>query len=83
MTGIEPAGVATVNRNVPVLASQDVQPGPHRDHLAGHERLGRQEAPALPVGVRRQPPGVPAAARAGDDDLFSRLIGTPRKAICV
>ena len=65
--GIDPAGVAIVKRNVPALAPRTCSLVLHRDHLAGRERLGREEASALPVGVRDEPAGVSAAARAGDE----------------
>ena len=49
--------------------AEDVQPGPDRDHLAGHERLGRQEAPALPSESASSRPAWTAAPRARHDHL--------------
>ena len=66
VAGIDPDGVATVKWNVPA-PRRGCAARSDRDHLTGHERLGRQEASAVAVGVRFEPARVDAAAGAGHD----------------
>lgn len=83
MAGIEPAGVPTVNRNVPVVASRTCSPVRTVTSSPGTNGLGGWKLTPCPSESAASRPACRPLREPVTTTFFSWLIGTPRNAICV